>query len=184
LICRRLLQTFSVFIFPSQSDLSWPGLCPAISPCPTQNPRDPAARITDAHTHYAPHPSQVFDQILCDRSIEKKKEYKEMVDFVRWVVREYFKLALQSPCLFVEPITWTKSHKDAELIQRGYGPEEAKPARRVRAGPLSFSSSIHGGHTVLSLCPVSFLYPSLFLCVETLRSLCDLSTFSRCELLH
>jgi hypothetical protein len=98
---------------------------------------------------------------------------------VRWVVREYFKLALQSPCLFVEPITWTKSHKDAELIQRGYGPEEAKPARRVSAGPLSFSSSIHGGHTVSSLCPVSFLCPSLFLCVETLRSLYDSSTLSR-----
>ncbi len=38
---------------------------------------------------------QVFDKILSDTAIENRKEYKEVVDFVRWVVREYFKLALE-----------------------------------------------------------------------------------------
>jgi len=39
--------------------------------------------------------TQVFNKILSDTAIENRKEYKEVVDFVRWVVREYFKLALE-----------------------------------------------------------------------------------------
>ena len=67
---------------------------------------------------------RVFDRILSDPSVEGKKEYKESVDFVRWVVREFFKLALQSPCLFVEVLAWTRSQSDAALITRLYKPEE------------------------------------------------------------
>jgi len=67
---------------------------------------------------------RVFNRILSDSSVEGKKEFKETVDFVRWVVREFFKLALQAPCLFVETLSWTKTQGDAALIMRVYKAEE------------------------------------------------------------
>ena len=67
---------------------------------------------------------RVFERILSDTSIEGNKEYKETVDFVRWVMREFFKLAMQSPCVPVELTGWTKTHNDAAMIMRVYKPEE------------------------------------------------------------
>ena len=66
----------------------------------------------------------VFEKILSDTEADGKKEFKETVDYVRWVVREFFTIAMQSPCAFLELIAWTKSHGDAELIMRAYKPEE------------------------------------------------------------
>jgi len=66
----------------------------------------------------------VFEKILSESEADRKKEHKETVDFVRWVVREFFKLAMLSPCIFLEVFAWTRSHSDAEMIMRAYKPEE------------------------------------------------------------
>ena len=62
---------------------------------------------------------KVFDKILSEEE-PSKIEYKETVDFVRWVVREFFKLAMQSGCIFAEVTSWTKSHSKTTLHTRAH----------------------------------------------------------------
>ena len=62
---------------------------------------------------------KVFDKILSEEE-PGKIEYKETVDFVRWVVREFFKLAMQSGCIFAEVTSWTKSHSKTTLHTRAH----------------------------------------------------------------
>ena len=61
---------------------------------------------------------RTFDRILCDAPAASQPEHREMVRFVQWVVREFFRLAAQAPCLFLEPLVWTRTHRDADAIAR------------------------------------------------------------------
>ena len=35
-----------------------------------------------------------------------------------------FRLAARAPCVLLEPVVWTRTHRDAAAIQRAYRPEE------------------------------------------------------------
>ncbi|EKX31824.1 timeless [Guillardia theta CCMP2712] len=77
---------------------------------------------------------RIFDRILSDSSLDGKDKYKEMVNFVRWIVREFFKLSLVSPCLFLELLAWTRSARDAELIANAYKPVVEERSRKPGKG--------------------------------------------------
>jgi hypothetical protein len=78
---------------------------------------------------------RTFDRILCDTTAASQPEHREMVRFVQWVVREFFRLASLAPCLFLEPLVWTRTHRDADAIQRAYQPEQrAQKAANSSAG--------------------------------------------------
>lgn len=76
---------------------------------------------------------RAFDRILCDTALSAKPEHLEMVRFLQWVVREFFRLAAQAPCLFLEPLLWTRTHRDANMIQRAYQPEERVVQKAARS---------------------------------------------------
>ena len=67
---------------------------------------------------------RVFDRILSDTAVAGLPEHREMVRFVQWVVRDFFRLAAHAPCILLEPVVWTRTHRDAAAIQRAYRPEE------------------------------------------------------------
>ena len=50
------------------------------------------------------------------RSLDGRKEHKEMVGFVQWVAREFFRRAAEAPTLFCETVLWTRFHHDAQAI--------------------------------------------------------------------
>ncbi len=57
-------------------------------------------------------------------------------------MRGFFALAKRAPCLFLEPLVWTKTHRDAAAVSRAYGPEEERPARPGRGGPASAEAAL------------------------------------------
>ncbi|CAH0516231.1 unnamed protein product [Peronospora belbahrii] len=65
----------------------------------------------------------IFDQMLQDTYIQRLPEYKNFLDFIRSVVRDFFALADNNNLLFVEALLrQTYPSRSCMLIQRSYDP--------------------------------------------------------------